>query len=81
MLYLISTSIVMILAQFLPPFKVLQSLLVENYLYSQMKLLIAGQSHWWMGQTQVVLAGLTGFWCLAALWVFERNATAMARAR
>jgi hypothetical protein len=81
MLYLISTSIVMILAQFLPPFKVLQALLVENYLYSQMKLLIAGQSHWWMGQTQVVLAGLTGLWCLAALWVFDRNATSMARAR
>lgn len=81
MLYLISTSIIMILSQFLLPFQLLQLALVENYLYAQMKLLIAGQSHWWMGQSQVVLAGLTAFWCVAAFWVFGRNATAMARAR
>jgi ABC-type Na+ efflux pump permease subunit len=81
MLYLISTSIVMILSQFLLPFQLLQLCLVENYLYAQMKMLIGAEKPQWMGHTQVVLAGITGFWCVAALWIFERRATAIARAR
>jgi ABC-2 family transporter protein len=81
MLYLITTSIVMILAQFLLPFQLLQLCLVENYLYGQMKMLVGAEPQKFMMHTQILLAGMTGAWCVAALWIFERKATSIARAR
>lgn len=82
MLYLIATSIVMILSQFLPGFIVVQLFLVENYLHGLMKLIMAGgPPSWAMLMYLIMLAGATLCWSLVAVGVFTRYGTAIARAR
>lgn len=81
MLYLIATSIVMILSQFLLPFGLVKNLLMENYLYAQMKHVVADQQHGWLWLNQIALGIIVAGWCVAAVWVFRREATSIARAR
>jgi hypothetical protein len=81
MLYLVVTTIIMILSQILPPFIVLKALLVENYLYAQMKQLVAGQYQNWMVWSQLALLVGAGAWCALAVWIFGRQATAIAQVR
>lgn len=81
MLYLIVTSIIMMLSQFLPPFGLLKLLLIENYLYAQMKRVVADQQHVWLQLNQAALGVIVLVWCLVALRVFRRHATSIARAR
>jgi hypothetical protein len=81
MLYLISTSIVMILSQFLLPFAIVKAFLMENYLYAQMKHLVADQQHRWLWLNQIALGVIVIGWCIAAVIVFRRQATSIARAR
>lgn len=91
MLYLIATSIIMILSQVMPLFTLLQMFLVENYLHSLLKLIIGAQSEEalfgrapsprLMYGFMVMLAGCTLVWTVIAIWVFARRATSIARAR
>lgn len=81
MLYLISTSIVMILSQFLLPFAILKAFLMENYLYAQMKHVVADQQHNWMALNQIALGVIVIGWCIGAVIIFRRQATSIARAR
>jgi ABC-type multidrug transport system permease subunit len=81
MLYLIVTTIVMILSQFLGPFAVLKAMLLENYLYAQMKHVVADQQHGWMPLNQAALGIIVVAWCGAAVHVFRKHATSIARAR
>jgi hypothetical protein len=81
MLYLLVTTIIMMLSQVLPSFVLLKAFLVENYLYAQMKQLVAGQWHLWMIITQAALMIGTVVWCVIAVWVFARRATSIAQAR
>lgn len=82
MLYLIATSIIMILAQFMPLFTVIQLLLVENYLHGLMKLIIAGEppSRLMLGYL-IMLGGGTLCWSVVAVAVFARQGMAISRAR
>ena len=81
MLYLISTSIVMILSQFLLPFAILKAFLMENYLYAQMKHVVADQQHGWLWLNQIALGVIVIGWCIAAVIIFRKQATSIARAR
>jgi hypothetical protein len=81
MLYLIVTSVVMLLSQFLLPFAFLKFLLMENYLTAQMKHLVADQKHGWLWVNQIALGIIVTGWCVAAVWIFRRQATSIARAR
>lgn len=81
MLYLIATSVVMFLSQFLPLFTVLKFFMVEDYLYRQMHQIVSGQSPWWVVHNQIILAGLTCGWVVVAVAVFSRRSTAIAQAR
>lgn len=82
MLYLIATSIIMFLSQLLVPFAALKYLLLEDYLYRQMKWIIGGQSH--LGLllvNQVLLLGIAAAWTVIAVWVFSRHGMAISRGR
>src|SRR5262249_12702450 len=81
MLYLLSTSVIMLLSQFLLPFKALQFLLIENYLYAQMKFLVAGESRTWMVWNLIPLLVLPIVWCCIARYFFATRATTLAQAR
>src|SRR5262245_8288080 len=82
MLYLIATSLVMILSQFLPLFTAFKMVLVENYLHGLMKRIVAGD-----GATRAVMGYMialtvgTAFWSAVAVWVFARRGTTIARGR
>jgi hypothetical protein len=82
MLYLIATSLVMILSQILPLFTVFKLVLVENYLHGLMKRIVAGD-----GPTRTVMGFMialtlgTACWAAVAVWVFARRGTSIARGR
>ena len=82
MLYLIATSLVMILSQFLPLFTAFKMVLVENYLHGLMKRIVAGD-----GATRTVMGYMialtvgTVCWAAVAVWVFARRGTTIARGR
>lgn len=82
MLYLIATSIVMILSQFLPLFTAFKMVLVENYLHGLMKRIVAGE-----GSTRTVMGYMlaltigTMCWSAVAVWVFAKRGTTIARGR
>jgi hypothetical protein len=82
MLYLIATSIIMILSQFLPLFLAVQFVLVENYLHGLMKLIIAGErpSPEMIGY-MIMLGVATASWSIVAVWIFSKRATAIAHVR
>lgn len=81
MLYLISTSVIMLLAQILPVFNVLRVLLVEDYLYRQLRLIMSFQSPWWIWINQAALAGLVLVWSAVAVYLFSRRGMSIAQAR
>jgi ABC-type Na+ efflux pump permease subunit len=81
MLYLVITLSIMLLSEFIPIFTVVHWFLIENYLYAQMKRLVAGQWEDWMAFTQIALVMGTIAWCVAALWIFSRKVTSIAQAR
>jgi ABC-2 family transporter protein len=82
MLYLIATSVLMILSQFLPLFTALKMVLVENYLHGLMKRIVAGD-----GPTRAVMGYMialtvaTACWSAVAVWVFAKRGTTIARGR
>lgn len=82
MLYLIGTSLIMILSQILPAFTILKIFLVENYLHSAMKLIVADEGR---NQTKLGFTILLGIgalcWSVAAVWVFAKKGTAISRGR
>jgi len=82
MLYLIATSLVMILSQFLPLFTALKMALVENYLHGLMKRIVAGDgpTRGVMGY-MIALAVAAACWSAIAVWVFARRGTSIARGR
>jgi ABC-type Na+ efflux pump permease subunit len=82
MLYLIATSLIMILSQFLPLFSVFKLLLVENYLHGLMKLIISGErsSGNVLGYTMMLGVG-TICWTILAVWVFAKKGTSMSCGR
>jgi len=82
MLYLIVTSIIMFLAQFLPIFIPLRLLMIEDWLYRQMQHVIAGQG--WSRMilfNQAVLIVLVVAWLAVAVRVFARQGMLIGRAR
>jgi ABC-2 family transporter protein len=81
MLYLISTSIAMILAPYLPVFVGIKFLMIEDYLYRQMHQIVSDQAPWWRIYNQLALAVLTLVWTIIALEVFKRRSTAISQAR
>ena len=82
MLYLIATSVLMILSQFLPLFTAFKMVLVENYLHGLMKRIVAGD-----GATRGVMGYMlaltvaTACWSAVAVWVFAKRGTSIARGR
>jgi len=82
MLYLIATSLVMILSQFLPLFTAFKMVLVENYLHGLMKRIVAGD-----GPTRAVMGYMIALtvaaacWSAVAVWVFAKRGTTIARGR
>ena len=82
MLYLIATSLVMILSQFLPLFTAFKMALVENYLHGLMKRIVAGDgpTRGVMGY-MIALAVAAACWSAIAVWVFARRGTSIARGR
>jgi len=82
MLYLIATSLVMMLSQFLPLFTAFKMVLVENYLHGLMKRIVAGDgaSRAVMGYMLALAVG-SACWAVVAVWVFARRGTTIARGR
>lgn len=82
MLYLIATSLIMILSQILPLFTVFKMVLVENYLHGLMKRIVAGDgaSRTVMGYMLALTLG-TVCWAVVAVWVFAKRGTTIARGR
>lgn len=81
MLYLVATSVIMMLAQFLPLFIPLKLLLMENYLYSQLQQLVAGQDPWWLKYNQVAVLLSASAWSVVAVVLFAKQGMTIARAR
>jgi hypothetical protein len=81
MLYLISTSIIMFLSQFLPPFGLLKYFLMEDYLYRQMKQLIAGEPTYWLKYNQAALTVTVIVWAVIAVYIFAKQGMAISRSR
>jgi hypothetical protein len=72
MLYLIATSVIMILSQVLPLFQVIRFFLVENWLYSQLEHVIAGRTSWGLFiQNQLILFVLVIGWASVAVLMFS----------
>jgi ABC-type Na+ efflux pump permease subunit len=82
MLYLIATSLVMMLSQFLPLFTAMKMVLVENYLQGLMKRIVAGDgpTRTTMGYMLALAVG-AACWAVVAVWVFARRGTTIARGR
>jgi hypothetical protein len=81
MLYLVATSVVMLLSQFLPVFGLLRMLMVEHYLYLQLRLIMSLQRPWWIWITEGALAGLVMVWLVFAVFLFSRRGMSIAQAR
>lgn len=82
MLYLMMTTIIIFLGQFIPLFRLLQYLLMEKYLYAQLQHVIDNKIPWlWMVPNQIALIVIVCIWGVVAVMVFNRQATAIARAR
>lgn len=81
MLYLIATSIVMFLAQFLPVFNWLRRAMIEDYLYRQVHQIVAGDQPWWTYINQAILCVLAFVWCVIAIEIFKRRSMAIAHGR
>src|SRR5262249_12882844 len=81
MLYLILTSIVMFLAQFIPLFIGLRIFLVEDGMYRQLQMVIADEHTPWLWVNQAILLVLVLGWTIAAVRVFSRQGMRIARAR
>lgn len=83
MVYLIATSMIMFLSQFLPLFGWLRWVLVEDYLYRELQQIIAREPIWWAAQwlNQLFLGFLVLIWSVAAIETFRRQGMAIARGR
>lgn len=82
LLYLMMTTVIIMLAQVMPLFVALQMLLMENYIHAQLKNVIDGKMPLIrMVPNQIILMGFVAVWSLAALLVFRRHATSIARSR
>lgn len=82
MLYLILTSLVMFLAQILPPFSFLQAALIENYLYNLLHHVIAGRAVDLAFAVNIMVLGvLTAGWSAMAVFLFGARGVATGPAR
>jgi len=79
MLYLLTTSSILILSGYLPLFGLLRLLFVEDYIYRQMQLIFAGRMPWWALLNQGALLSIALVWCSAAVVVVRRQGMALAR--
>lgn len=80
-LYLVSTGIVILLSQFLPLFVVLRVVLMEDYLYRQLRWLLTDQGQPWALLNQAVLAIIVLIWIVVSVYIFGKRSTAIAQAR
>lgn len=75
MLYLIATSVVMILGQSFPLFGLIRRFLIENWLHGQLQTVIDGMHVPWeqFAIRQAALLGLVAAWGIVAVVLFERR--------
>jgi hypothetical protein len=84
MMYLVLTTVIMLLGVFLPVFTLLRFVMVENYLFRQLEQLIGEQTYSvftekWQ-QTlldQSAMAGIALLWVLLAVMIFRRRGVRM----
>jgi hypothetical protein len=81
MLYLIATSIIMFLSQFLPLFIGIRLFLLEDWLYRQLQQVIAGENPGWLLLNQCALIVIVIGWGLVAVRIFSKQGMMIARAR
>jgi hypothetical protein len=81
LLYLVATTLLLLLGQFLPLFEYSRYVLLENYLYRQLLELLAYQpiSEVWTNHLLLVL--LVVLWSSVAIALFVRQGASIARAR
>lgn len=80
-LYLVSTGIIILLSQFLPLFVVLRVILLEDYLYRQLRWLLTDQGKPLALLNQAVLAVIVLVWVVVSVYIFNKRSTAIAQAR
>lgn len=81
MMYLLVTALVMAVSVFLIPFMVLRFLMIENYLFHQLEMLIGRKPNPAVGIYQPIMMGLTAGWFFLAVFIFSRFGMLIANSR
>jgi hypothetical protein len=81
MLYLIGTTVIMILGDILPPFLVLRFMLIEHYLHTLIYQIMSNQRGYYFGVNLLALMFLTFVWSGIAVFMFSRKGIAISQGR
>lgn len=81
MMYLLVTALVMAVSVFLVPFMVLRFMMIENYLFHQLEMIIGRQPNPAGPIYQPVMWGLTVLWFFLAVFIFSRMGMLVAQGR
>jgi hypothetical protein len=79
LLYLVGTTLILLLGKFMPLFDWARYYLLENYLYEQWLELLAIQPFQSALHNQFHLLLVTSIWSIIAVWLFARRGIAFAR--
>ena len=81
MMYLLVTALVMAVSVFLLPFMVLRFMMIENYLFHQLEMIIGRKPNPAGLIYQPIMLGLTAGWFFLAVFVFSRVGMLVAQGR
>lgn len=81
MMYLLVTSLIMAVSVFLIPFMILRFLMIENYLFHQLEMIIGRKPNTVAHIYQPIMLGLTAGWFCLAVFIFSRLGMSIATGR